>query len=214
MSTALTKASASAAPLQEKLELLSELERKVLWLSTWTIHQANHLRNSRDGLKVGGHQASSASMTALMTALYFDVLRPEDRIAVKPHASPVFHAIQYLLGNQDVEALRNFRAFGGAQSYPSRTKDKDDVDFSTGSVGLGVAMTSFASLVQDYIRAKYWGRDWPEGRMIALVGDAELDEGNIYEALLEGWKHGLRNTWWVIDYNRQSLDAVISDRMF
>ena len=154
MSTALTKASASAAPLQEKLELLSELERKVLWLSTWTIHQANHLRNSRDGLKVGGHQASSASMTALMTALYFDVLRPEDRIAVKPHASPVFHAIQYLLGNQDVEALRNFRAFGGAQSYPSRTKDKDDVDFSTGSVGLGVAMTSFASLAQDYLDMK------------------------------------------------------------
>src|SRR3546814_3890588 len=68
-------------------------------------------------------------------------------------------------------------------------------DFSTGSVGLGVAMTSFASLVQDYIRAHGWGRQWPEGRMVALVGDAELDEGNIYEALIEGWKHDLRNTW-------------------
>ena len=141
------------AVTDEKLELLTELERKALAFDL-TIHHANHLRNSRDGLKVGGHQASSASMTALMTALYFDVLRPEDRVAVKPHASPVFHAIQYLLGNQDVEALRNFRAYGGAQSYPSRTKDKDDVDFSTGSVGLGVAMTSFASLTQDYLDLK------------------------------------------------------------
>jgi pyruvate dehydrogenase E1 component len=129
---------------------------------------------------------------------------------VKPHASPVFHAIQYLLGNQSLDKLKDFRGFGGAQSYPSRTKDVDDVDFSTGSVGLGVAMTSFASLVQDYIRAHGWGRHWPEGRMVALVGDAELDEGNIYEALIEGWKHGLRSTWWVVDYNRQSLDAVIS----
>ncbi len=161
------------------------------------------------GLKVGGHQASSASLVSIMTALYFSILRPQDRVAVKPHASPVFHAIQYLLGNQTLDKLKDFRGFGGAQSYPSRTKDIDDVDFSTGSVGLGVAMTSFASLVQDYIRAHGWGRNWPEGRMVALVGDAELDEGNIYEALIEGWKHGLRNTWWIIDYNRQSLDAVI-----
>src|SRR6266478_1565333 len=200
---------------QDKLACLRALERKVLWLSTWMIHNANHLRPNRDGLKVGGHQASSASLVTLMTALYFDVLRPADRIAVKPHASPVFHAIQYLLGNQNLEKLRAFRALGGAQSYPSRTKDSDDVDFSTGSVGLGVAMTSFASLVQDYIHAHDWGkgggeRNWPAGRMIALAGDAEMDEGNIYEALVEGWKHGLRNTWWIIDYNRQSLDAVIS----
>ena len=215
MSTAISSTAVSAASTDEKLELLTELERKVLWLSTWTIHQANHLRNSRDGLKVGGHQASSASMTALMTALYFDVLRPEDRVAVKPHASPVFHAIQYLLGNQDVQALRDFRAFGGAQSYPSRTKDADDVDFSTGSVGLGVAMTSFASLTQDYLDMKGLLPDGRKpGRMVALVGDAELDEGNVYEALLEGWKHDVRNVWWVIDYNRQSLDSVVTDRLF
>ena len=134
---------------------------------------------------------------------------------MKPHASPVFHAIQYLLGNQTRDKLERFRGFGGAQSYPSRTKDIDDVDFSTGSVGLGVAMTLFASLVQDYVRLKRWTPpDQPAGRMIALVGDAELDEGNIFEALLEGWKHDLRNPWWVIDYNRQSLDAVVSDRLF
>jgi pyruvate dehydrogenase E1 component len=191
------------------LELLRDLERKVLWLSTQIIHHANHERPNDSGIKVGGHQASSASLVTIMTALYFAVLRPEDRVAVKPHASPVFHAIQYLLGNQNLDEIKAFRAYGGAQSYPSRTKDSDDVDFSTGSVGLGVAMTSFASLVQDYVRSHGWGQNWPEGRMIALAGDAELDEGNIYEALIEGWKHGLRNTWWIIDYNRQSLDAII-----
>ena len=196
------------------IAMLRELERKVLWLSSYMIHNANHERENVDGLKVGGHQASSASMATLMTALYFHVLRPEDRVAVKPHASPVFHAIQYLLGNQTLDNLKNFRAFGGAQSYPSRTKDKDDVDFSTGSVGLGVAATGFQSLIQDYVHAKGWSKDWPKGRMVSLMGDAEIDEGNIHEALLEYWKHGLTNTWWVVDYNRQSLDSVVSDQLF
>ncbi len=201
-------------PADDRQRILSDLEKKVLWLATWTVHNANHLRDSSDGVKVGGHQASSASLATIMTALYFDVLRPEDRVAVKPHASPVFHAIQYLLGNQTREKLENFRAFGGAQSYPSRTKDSDDVDFSTGSVGLGAAQTIFASLVQDYVKSHGWAPERPEGRMIALVGDAELDEGNIFEALLEGWKNGLRNTWWVIDYNRQSLDAVVREGLY
>jgi pyruvate dehydrogenase E1 component len=190
---------------------LRAIEQRLLWLSHWMIHHANHIRPKVDGIKVGGHQASSASMVSIMTALYFSALRPEDRVAVKPHASPVFHAIQYLMGNQTRVNMENFRGYGGAQSYPSRTKDVDDVDFSTGSVGLGVAITSFASLVQDYIAAKDWAGDQPLGRMVALVGDAELDEGNVYEALQEGWKHGLRNTWWIIDYNRQSLDGVVRE---
>ncbi|MEM7777103.1 MAG: transketolase [Pseudomonadota bacterium] len=198
----------------DTLAMLRELARKVLWLSTYTIHHANHEIARDDGVKVGGHQASSASLATIMTALYFHELRPEDRVAVKPHASPVFHAIQYMLGQQSVENLKNFRGFGGAQSYPSRTKDADDVDFSTGSVGLGVAMTGFASLVQDYVHAKDWHTDWPKGRMISLMGDAEIDEGNIHEALLEYWKHGLTNTWWIVDYNRQSLDSVVSDQLF
>ena len=198
-------------PSDHRLPYLAALERKVLWLASWTIHNANHVRESADGLKVGGHQASSASLAAIMTALYFAVLKPQDRVAVKPHASPIFHAIQYLLGKQTKEKLENFRGYGGAQSYPSRTKDIDDVDFSTGSVGLGVAITSFASMAQDYIHAHGWSGGRPKGRMIALVGDAELDEGNIYEALLEGWKFGLKNTWWIIDYNRQSLDAVVRE---
>ena len=198
----------------DRLKFLSELERKVLWLASWMIHNANHLRPNDDGLKVGGHQASSASLATIMTALYFSILRPQDRVAIKPHASPVFHAIQYLLGNQTRDQLENFRGYGGVQSYPSRTKDVDDVDFSTGSVGLGVAQTLFASLVQDYLREKGQLGNEPDGRMVALIGDAEMDEGNIFEALLEGWKHGLRNTWWIVDYNRQSLDAIIREGLW
>jgi pyruvate dehydrogenase E1 component len=205
---------ATSAAQSERLDLLNALARKALWLSSWTIHHANHIRPNTDGLKVGGHQASSASLATIMSALYFAVLRPEDRVAVKPHASPVFHAIQYLFGRQTKEKLRNFRGFKGAQSYPSRTKDTDDVDFSTGSVGLGVAQTLFSSLVQDYVKAHGWMNDRREGRMIALVGDAEMDEGNIFEALAEGWKHGLRNTWWIVDYNRQSLDAVVREGLW
>ena len=199
---------------QDRIAILAELERKCLWLSSWMIHNANHLRPSDDGLKVGGHQASSASLSTIMTALYFGALRPEDRVAVKPHASPIFHAIQYLAGGQTVDKMKNFRAFKGAQSYPSRTKDIDDVDFSTGSVGLGVAQTLFSSLAQDYVAAHGWLDGRPEGRMVALIGDAEMDEGNIYEALIEGWKQGLRNCWWVVDYNRQSLDAVIREGLW
>jgi pyruvate dehydrogenase E1 component len=200
--------------MKRDVATLSALERKILWIAVWMIHNANHIRPNTDGLKVGGHQASSASAVTIMTALYLGALRGEDRVAVKPHASPVFHAIQYLLGNQTLDKLQNFRGYRGAQSYPSRTKDTDDVDFSTGSVGLGVAQTLFASLVQDYLRARSWNGNEPEGKMVALVGDAEMDEGNIFEALLEGWKHGLRNTWWIVDYNRQSLDAVIREGLW
>jgi pyruvate dehydrogenase E1 component len=197
----------------DKIRHLKAIEKQILWLACWTIHNANHLRE-KDDVKVGGHQASSASIVSIMTALYFHILRREDRVAVKPHASPVFHAIQYLMGNQTREKLENFRGFGGAQSYPSRTKDIDDVDFSTGSVGLGVAITAFASLMQDYLAGKPWASPRRSGRMIALVGDAELDEGNVYECLQEGWKHNLRNTWWIIDYNRQSLDGVVREGLW
>src|SRR5215471_9714034 len=197
----------------DRIACLEALERRALWLSTWMIHNANHIRPNRDGLKVGGHQASCASAVTLLAALYGHALGPSDRIAVKPHAAPVLHALMYLMGLQNHEALIRFRALGGAQSYPSRTKDKAPVDFSTGSVGLGVGVTLFASLVQDYLAAHRL-LDGAPGRMIALMGDAELDEGNVFEALLEGWKHNVRNLWWVIDYNRHSLDGVVSDLLF
>lgn len=201
-------------PALDKLALLDLVEQRLRWLSSWTIHNANHLRPSRDGLKVGGHQASCASMTAIMAALYFDALGPNDRVAVKPHASPVLHAIHYLLDQQTREQLQSFRSYGGAQSYPSRTKDHIPVDFSTGSVGLGVAVTAFASLIQDYLVAHGWMAEAETGRMVALMGDAELDEGNIYECLIEAYKHEIRNCWWIVDYNRQSLDHTTADRMF
>jgi len=204
---------------QQALDNLRLLEQRVLWLSSWIIHNANHLRPKRDGLKVGGHQASSASSVSLLTALFFETLRSQDRIAIKPHASPAFHAIQYLMGNQTRANLENFRSLGGAQSYPSRTKDRDGVDFSTGSEGLGAGMTIFAALAQDYLHCKGLlptsesNQSPAKGRMIALLGDAEFDEGNIFEAILEGWKHDVRNVWWVIDYNRQSLDRILDDQL-
>jgi pyruvate dehydrogenase E1 component len=125
-------------------------------------------------------------MTTIMATLYFGALRANDRVAVKPHAAPVLHALEFLCGRQSVEQLQRFRAFGGAQSYPSRTKDRIAIDFSTGSVGLGAAITAFASLTQDYLLAHGLIEPAQCGRMISLVGDAELDEGNIYEALIEG----------------------------
>ncbi|MEE2760217.1 MAG: 1-deoxy-D-xylulose-5-phosphate synthase N-terminal domain-containing protein, partial [Pseudomonadota bacterium] len=198
-----------------KPNILKAIERKILWLSSWMIHNANHIRPNSDGMKVGGHQASCASAVSIMTALYFHVLRPEDRVAVKPHASPVLHAINYLLDRQSLDNIKNFRALGGAQAYPSRTKDMGGIDFSTGSVGLGAAATLFAAMLQDFLFSHHMMPEGsPTGRMIALVGDAELDEGNVFEALLEGWKQDVRNLWWVIDYNRQSLDGVVNDHLF
>src|SRR5436305_12243907 len=158
------------------LDSLRLLEERLRWLSAWTIHHANHIREHADGLKVGGHQASCASMTAIMAVLYFHALGPNDKVAVKPHAGPVLHAIHYLLGSQSREQLENFRGFGGAQSYPSRTKDKIPVDFSTGSVGLGVAITLFASLIQDYLTAHGRLDEHDRGRFAALTRDAAPDE--------------------------------------
>ncbi|MBI1402253.1 MAG: transketolase [Porphyrobacter sp.] len=208
---------AAAAPSPERRDTIAALDlldKRLLWLSAWMIHHANNIREKRDGLKVGGHQASCASMSAIMVALYFHALRPQDKVAVKPHAGPLLHAIHYLLGDQSLARMQAFRGLGGVQSYPSRTKDAIPVDFSTGSVGLGVAITAFTTLVQDYLIAHGQVREEDAGRMIALMGDAELDEGNIYECLIEGYKHDLRNCWWVVDYNRQSLDATTADRMF
>ncbi len=199
----------------ETIKNLEAVERKIKWLSTWIIHNANHIRPNSDGVKVGGHQASCASITTIMTALYMHVLSPKDRVAVKPHAGPVLHAIEYLFGNQSLDKLKNFRGLGGAQSYPSRTKDGDFVDFSTGSVGLGAAMTNFSALTQSYLRLKnILPKNEDPALMVALVGDAEMDEGNIYEALIDTWKHDVRNLWWVIDYNRQSLDSTVNEKLF
>jgi len=188
----------------------------VIWLSTYMIHHANNIRPKLDGLKVGGHQASSTSLSTLMTYLYMRSMEPQDRCAVKPHAGPVFHALQYLQGQQTLEQLQLFRSMGGVQSYPSRTKDSTEVDFSTGSVGLGAAVTTFTATMQDFLdgkglRPKLVPEGARLGRMIALVGDAELDEGNVYECLLESQKLSTKNNWWFVDYNRQSLDKVIEE---
>ena len=129
-----------------ELQLLKDIEGRVSWLASLMIDNANNVRPKRDSIKVGGHQASSASVATILTALYVKVLEPQDRVAVKPHAGPAYHALMYLMGRQTRENLEKFRSFGGVQPYPSRTKDYPEVDISTGSVGLGAALTSFTSL--------------------------------------------------------------------
>src|SRR3954471_14370860 len=189
------------------LDVLAAVEQRVLWLATSMVHHANKVRTTASGVKVGGHEASSASMVSIMTALYFGHLRAPDRVSVKPHAAPVLHAINYLLGNLDRRYLTTLRAFGGLQSYPSRTKDPDPVDFSTGSVGLGAAAPLFAAATRRYVDAHFGAR--PRSRFVALLGDAELDEGNVWEAILDPATRGLGNVLWVVDLNRQSLDRVV-----
>jgi pyruvate dehydrogenase E1 component len=187
--------------------VLDEIQQRVLWLATRIVDAANHDRETGDGVKVGGHQASSASLVTVLTALYFAHLDAPDRVSVKPHASPVYHAIQYLLGNLDRSYLPTLRAFGGLQSYPSRTKDPDGVDFSTGSVGLGAAAPLFAAATRRYVDAHFGAR--PRSRFVAVIGDAELDEGNIWEAVADPATDGLGDVLWIVDVNRQSLDRVV-----
>jgi pyruvate dehydrogenase E1 component len=201
-------------PLAETdLGTLRAVERRVLWLATAIVHHANRVRENRSGVKVGGHQASSASMVSLMTALWFSELRAEDRVSVKPHASPVLHAINYLLGRLDQAALETLRAFGGLQSYPSRTKDPDPVDYSTGSVGIGATAPIWSAFARRYLDTHRFEAP-PMGRQIALVGDAELDEGAIWEAIADPSVAKLGEVVWVIDLNRQSLDRVVPDIAF
>jgi len=190
-----------------QLEVLDEIQDRILWLSVRMIDHANRERPNVDGVKVGGHQASSASLVSALTALYFYYLNAEDRVSVKPHASPAFHSIQYLLGNLDRSYLTKLRSKGGLQSYPSRTKDPDEVDFSTGSVGLGVAAPLFAAATRRYVDAHFGDRT--ASRYIALLGDAELDEGNIWEAIADHATEGLGKVMWIVDFNRQSLDRVV-----
>jgi pyruvate dehydrogenase E1 component len=188
---------------------LEAIEARIHWLATRIVDAANHDRADAGGIKVGGHQASSASMVGIMTSLWFDHLDADDKVAVKPHASPVYHAIKYLTGEIGAEWLPRLRAFGGLQAYPSRTKDPDVADFSTGSVGLGAVAPLFAAATRRYLDARF--DLGPAGRFIALVGDAELDEGNIWEAVADPALQGLGNVMWVVDLNRQSLDRVIPD---
>jgi pyruvate dehydrogenase E1 component len=200
---------AVAADQQAELETLARIQDRVLWLATSVVHHANRVRENRSGVKVGGHQASSASMVSLMTALYFAHLEAPDRVSVKPHASPVLHAVNHLLGRLDATYLTRLREYGGLQSYPSRTKDPDPVDYSTGSVGLGATAPIWGALAHRYVAGHF---DVPVGgRQIALIGDAELDEGACWEAIADPMVSKLGEVMWVVDLNRQSLDRVVPD---
>ncbi|KUN29316.1 pyruvate dehydrogenase [Streptomyces antibioticus] len=193
--------------ISEDLAVLREVENRVLWLSTSIIDHANRVRPNTSGLKVGGHQASSASMVSLMTVLWFRHLRADDRVSVKPHASPVLHAINYLLGSLDRSYLSRLRAFGGLQSYPSRAKDPDPVDYSTGSVGIGATAPIWGAMTRRYVECAFG--EGGTGRQYSLVGDAELDEGAVWEAVLDPAVSDLGEIVWIVDLNRQSLDRVV-----
>jgi len=193
----------------DRLSVLERIQKKVLWLGTYMVHHANSLRPNLDGAKVGGHQASSSSVVSLLTALYFDALRSDDLVAIKAHASPAFYAIQYLRGRLTAGALRELRSFGGLQAYPSRRKNADIVDLSTGSMGLGAVQATFGALASRYIVDHFGDRS--RGRVIVMVGDAELDEGNVAEALAEEAVGRLANVLWIVDVNRQSLDRIVPD---
>ena len=195
--------------LNDATGLLDRIQNRVLWLAVQQIQHANSGRPKTDQMKVGGHQASCASVVTIMTTLFFRFMRSGDLISVKPHASPVLHAIQYLLGNLDGEYLKRLRDCGGLQAYPSRTKDPDQVDFSTGSVGLGAVAPNFAGVVDTYLRTHQLGMADGNRRFISLVGDAELDEGSVWEAIAEPAMAGVNDVLWIVDLNRQSLDRVI-----
>ena len=192
-----------------ELDILEQVERRVLWLSTYMIHHANKIRPNPDQIKVGGHQASTASVVSLLTPLLLRVMGRKDRLALKPHSSPAYHALHALLGNLPQDKLAQFRQFGGIQSYPSRRSDPDPVDYNTGSVGLGGVNAMFGAVVQDYV-GRHFPKAEPPGRFISVMGDAEMEEGTLYEALVEGQNYHLRNCWWVVDLNRQSLDKLLS----
>jgi pyruvate dehydrogenase E1 component len=212
MSQAISVAPATAASTEVDTEVLDSVQRRVLWLAISVIHHANKVRETRSGVKVGGHQASSASMVGIMTALYFEHLAAADRVSVKPHAAPVLHAINYLLGRLDRSYLTELRTYGGLQSYPSRTKDPDPVDFSTGSVGIGATATIWSAIASRYVADHF---EAPRaGRAVALLGDAELDEGAIWEALVDPMVPALGELMWVVDLNRQSLDRIVPDIAF
>ncbi|TQC43697.1 pyruvate dehydrogenase [Rhodococcus sp. WS4] len=195
------------SPRSTTPEALVEIEQRVLWLSTAMIHHANRVRPNPTGLKVGGHQASCASIATIMTSLWFEQLRPGDRVSVKPHASPVLHGINYLLGELDEKYLTTLREFGGLQSYPSRSKDPDPVDYSTGSVGIGATAPIWGAIARRYVDTAIGGAG--AGRQYSLVGDAELDEGAVWEAILDTSVAELGEIVWIVDLNRQSLDRVV-----
>ena len=192
-------------------ETLHDISERVLWLSTSMIHHANRIRPNPTGLKVGGHQASCASMVTIMTSLWFEQLEAGDRVSVKPHASPVLHAINYLLGELDEKYLTTLRSYGGLQSYPSRAKDPDTVDYSTGSVGIGATAPIWGAMSRRFVDSAF-SADTPSGfrgRQYSLVGDAELDEGAVWEAVIDPGIGELGEIVWIVDLNRQSLDRVV-----
>jgi pyruvate dehydrogenase E1 component len=203
----MTIAAARPESSTERDRALRQIEERVLWLATAIVDHANRVRPNPSGLKVGGHQASSASMVTIMTSLWLEQLQADDRVSVKPHASPVLHALEYLLGQLDAKYLTTLREYKGLQSYPSRLKDPVPADYSTGSVGIGATAPIWGAIARRYVNTQLGAGG--TGRQWSLVGDAELDEGAVWEAVLDPMVAELGEVCWVVDLNRQSLDRVV-----
>lgn len=189
------------------LTVLASIADRVRWLSAAIVDAANRNAPAKDGIKVGGHQASSSSVVEIMTSLWFQELTALDRISVKPHASPVLYAVHYLLGHLSVDSVEGFRSHGGLPAYPNRLKTPGLVDFTTGSMGLGATATLWAALACRFIAVGERKRQ--AGRFFAVVGDAELDEGAIWEAVFDPMVACLGEIIWIVDVNSQSLDRVL-----
>ena len=196
--------------VEEDLATLESIQRRVLWLAVRMVDHANRERPPGE-IKVGGHQASSASMVGIMTALWFGHLSGADKVAVKPHASPVYHAIKYLTGELDRCYLTQLRSLGGLQAYPSRTKDPDVVRLLDRVASASAWWPRCSPPPPAGTSSCTSGRPRPPA-FIALGGDAELDEGNVWEAITEPALQGLGNVMLVVDTNRQSLDRVVPDQ--
>ena len=190
---------------------LESIQKRVLWLSALMVHHANSTRPNPDGTKVGGHQASSSSVVSLMTALYFDALRPGDIVAVKAHGSPIFYAIEYLRGRLAAE-----RAPGAAQpsagSRPTRAGGRTRrssisprAPWASGAVtaGLRRPRRALSAPITAAPRARGASSRWSatQSSTRAMCG-----RRSSRSSLAE-----LGNLLWIVDMNRQSLDRVVPD---
>lgn len=160
-----------------------------------------------------GHPGGSLSSVEILTVLYkkimnFHPANPdwEDRdrfILSKGHAAPVLYSVLARCGFFDSEVLRSFRKFGSPlQGHPSMEK-LAGLDYSGGSLGQGL---SFANGVAYGLNIKK-----SSARLYVLVGDGELQEGQVWEAMMTSSQQALDNLVLIVDSNNLQIDGAIGD---
>jgi len=162
-------------------------------------------------------QASSASVATLMTALIFDLLRPQEPRSRSSRTHRRCSTPSNTCSAPDPRQARAVSRFARAPPNPTRREPRTARPSISppDRFGLGVGMTLFASIAQDYLRLKRLmpTPDCP-GRMIALAGVPSSMRATSSKRCSKAGSMTSAILWWVIDYNRQSLDAVVSDRLF